>query len=407
MHTTFCKITKVLEHYFQTGLDNQFLKKHASKIAGLSSYFVSRGGKSFSESNYMSWKPYREAYILYYLPVNIFKITFLLKKCITSDYFKGNKISILDVGSGPGTAGLAAITYLSFMDHPPSEIIITSVDKSAEILRENERLLALAQNVFATNLRIIQKTIKHDISKSLKSKIKKVPYKFDLIFLCNILGELSWEKSIQSVLHKDICRDLLSPTGYGFFVEPAQKIFSRRLLEIRNRFARDPQFNIVYPCPEILQCPALDPGGKDWCHNTIPWKNLSHIEKLDKMTGLRKDRLKFSNLVISRNNENLKSILSSYPSQKASGIKEKCCINEGFNQTLWVVISDPIKERGKISFFLCGNKGRFRFELLKKHKSKSNALFFEIKRGSEVIISGAALKNKIFRLDNYSIVKHQ
>ena len=50
------------------------------------------------------------------------------------------------------------------------------------------------------------------------------------------------------------------------------------------------------PCPALL-------NPKDWCHEDIPWEAPPLIRALDKLTGLRKDALKFSYLVLRRDEE--------------------------------------------------------------------------------------------------------
>ena len=416
---SFLKIEKILEHYFQTKLDNAFLKKNAPYVGELSSLFVSDKDKVFFNKDYMAIKAYQNAYNLYYFPVNVCKVVFLTGRVIPKNSNFSNKVSILDIGCGPGTAAIGAMIYFSLFKSPPSIITIVSVDQSAAILTENKKLIKIAQKILLPNSKVIHKLLKLTLSPKMPALLEDLKIKYDFIFCCNILSELSEsgtlpqpdglvlrlpqgaaapvstkkyaKKTTSSILPgwnvlNIIYKNLLSPSGLVFQIEPAQKIYSRRLLQMRDKIAASPAYNILYPCIYKGECPALDPKGKDWCHSSINWERLRHIDKLDKLIGLRKDFLKFTSLVFAKH--------------KNEGKQDS--INQDI--TRWLVVSNPIKEKGKISFFLCGKNGRFRFELLIKHKSTSNSPFFTLERGMEISLSGIMQKNTIFRINNKSIV---
>src|SRR6266545_719703 len=79
-------------------------------------------------------------YAAYFLPVNFAKIQMLLSE-LPNDWANQNTLSVLDVGSGPGTASLAVLDW--FANRPGSNPItlqVTAVDHSKQALKDAVRL---------------------------------------------------------------------------------------------------------------------------------------------------------------------------------------------------------------------------------------------------------------------------
>src|SRR4030065_1454123 len=67
---------------------------------------------------YLKDKDLRDAYILYYVPANLYKIHIPLRELSLhpGGIFKKEKLKILDLGSGPGTAILGVMDFFSAAD---------------------------------------------------------------------------------------------------------------------------------------------------------------------------------------------------------------------------------------------------------------------------------------------------
>ena len=163
---------------------------------------------------------------------------------------------ILDVGSGPAPAAIAALDLLG------GEAIC--FDASEAALSE-ARQLGIARTA------------------------DELPREaFDLTLLANVLSELD-----------DPLALLRQTTGTIVIVEPALRETGRALLRIRDALLREGFFALA-PCLTQGPCPALA-SAKDWCTAEVRWEPPRHVRQLADATGLRADEmLSFAPLVLSR-----------------------------------------------------------------------------------------------------------
>ena len=158
---------------------------------------------------------------------------------------------------------------------------------------------------------------------------------------------------LMSLINRSLAND-----GSCIIIEPALRETSRELLEVRDGLLKE-GLHIYSPCLMSNPCPALV-NPKDWCHEDIPWEPPATIREIDKLTGLRKDSLKFTYLIIRRDTLSLSDIFGSNPFR---------------------VVSEPLVSKGKIEYYLCGADGRRLAVRLDKDKSNLNEPFSGLKRG--------------------------
>src|SRR3972149_6828065 len=136
---------------------------------------------------YLKDKGMREAYILYYLPANMYKIHVPLRELSLhpAGIFRKDKLRVLDLGSGPGTAILGVMGFFSasaWADKPSLEF--TAVDPIEENLRDAEKLFQSFKDDTPANTSLL--TIKSGIERT-----KSLPEgPFDMIILSNVLSEV-------------------------------------------------------------------------------------------------------------------------------------------------------------------------------------------------------------------------
>jgi hypothetical protein len=103
----------------------------------------------------------------------------------------------------------------------------------------------------------------------------------------------------------------LEPEGLALLVEPALRLQSRRILELRRAILeqdRTGEFQVLLPCLGHQACGALaDP--EDWCHEEVAWWRPPYLRMLDEMTGLDRKSLPFSYLVVIRSRRPREEIL--------------------------------------------------------------------------------------------------
>lgn len=290
-------------------------------------------------------------------------------------------LKMLDLGSGPGTTILGILDFFSNQEKRPS-LEFTAIDSVAENL-------SIAKELFKSVSEHI------DIDASLKTyklnieNVEAIPEgSYDIIILSNILNELFFnaeKKNDKRVSFLNTIIDkFLTPDGSCIIIEPALRETTRGMLNVRDKLIKN-GFKIYSPCLIDKPCPVLL-NPKDWCHEDIPWAPPLIIKELDKLTGLRKDSLKFSYLVLRRDRLSLSDILE---------------------KNSFRIVSEPLISKGKIEFFICGHEGRQLITRLDKDKTPSNEQFQKLKRGDIVTFELLIDEGKRLKVGKNTVVKKQ
>ena len=164
---------------------------------------------------------------------------------------------ILDVGSGPGPAALAALDLLGGE--------ATCFDLSQAALAEARAL-----------------GIRHTVGELPAGE-------FDLTLAASVLSEL-----------RDPLPLLRRLTGTVVLIEPALRETGRALLTLRDTLLASGEFQALAPCLTQKPCPALL-SPRDWCTAEVRWTPPRYFVQLAEATGLRADELlSFAPLVLAR-----------------------------------------------------------------------------------------------------------
>lgn len=346
------------------------LKVLAMNVSRLSGLLTK--GRDDLPAAYLKDEGLRNAYVHYFLPANLYKIHLPLRELAIHKkaLFSKDRLRVLDIGSGPGTAILGAMEFFSNMERPPF-LEFTAVDMVAENLREAEALFKSCRKEGAS-----LSTIKSVVEKI--DGLIKGP--FDIIILSNLLNELAGndlnkiEKRVE-ILNR-ILERLLSVEGSCIIIEPSLRDTSREMLEVREGLLRI-GYHIYSPCLIETPCPALN-NPKDWCHEDVPWKFPDTVKEIDRLTGLRKDSLKFSYLVIRR---------------------DALSIKDYYGENSFRVVSEPLISKGKMEFYICGAGGRRMVIRQDKDKTDGNANFEDLRRGDIVRFEGVADEIKRLKVE--------
>jgi len=303
---------------------------------------------------YLKDEGLRRAYIEYFLPSNLYKIHIPLKELSLhpKEIFKKERLRVLDIGSGPGTATLGTLDFFSMKENRPI-LEFTAVDHVAENLRDAEALFK-------------DRSPKEATLATLKSSIEKmenlIKGQFDIIILSNLLNEVAHNDAERIAKRVEILKSLitnfLSADGSCIIIEPALRETSREMLMVRNGLL-DEGLHIYSPCLMGDKCPALE-NPKDWCHEDVPWEPPAIVKEVDRLTGLRKDSLKFSYLILREDGISLTDI---------------------YGEDSFRVVSEPLISKGKMEFYVCGRRGRRLIARLDKDKTPLNENFERLRRG--------------------------
>jgi SAM-dependent methyltransferase len=166
---------------------------------------------------------------------------------------------ILDVGSGPAPAALAARDLLGGE--------ATCFDLSEPALAEARAL-------------------------GIERTVRELPREeFDLTLAANVLSEMPPDDALALV------RKL---TGTIVLIEPALRETGRALLHLRDALLASGEFRALAPCLTQKPCPALA-HAKDWCTAEVRWTPPRFFSQLAQATGLRADEMiSFAPLVLAR-----------------------------------------------------------------------------------------------------------
>ena len=125
-------------------------------VAELSRLFTR--GRLSKRTPYLADSRCRLAYLSYYVPVNLAKVQALLDELPAdtgTSVSSGRLLALLDLGSGPGTAGLGVLDWVR--QHPtlgrhPVDVLV--VDQSEPALKDAERVWeAYVRSVPANSIR--------------------------------------------------------------------------------------------------------------------------------------------------------------------------------------------------------------------------------------------------------------
>jgi ribosomal protein RSM22 (predicted rRNA methylase) len=329
-----------------SGRDIEFFAKGAGELS--IAFTRERGSLPL---NYLNAPKYRSGYILYFTVTNYLKALHCLSEA--GWVHGGKRIKVLDIGTGPGTALLAAADFFEGAD-----ISLTGIDQNRPILKDARALLRTHMGS-DVGLNLISAFITH---KNLRHVLGHGRY--DIIFLSNILSELKDEVEAGRMIGA-LLSDHLAPAGRLIVIEPALQRTSRSLMTVRDiLLGFEIPLRIVAPCLHENACPMRIMGRRDWCHMYLDWERPAIIEKIDRLVGNRKDYLKFSYLIAANDWR-----------------------REG-NDAHWRVVSAPLQSKGKVELLVCNRRGLIRLSRLDKDRSGENAVFDRLQRGDLIEYRG-------------------
>ncbi len=349
----------------------------AQAVADLSRLFTK--DRAALNTGYLDHAAHAEAYLRYFLPVNLCKIRRLLDEMPQGwpDQASGRPIRILDVGSGPGAGVLAAFDW--FHQHWPErirELSVVAIDVSAEALKQ-ARLLwdVYCRESGATGGQLIayEGSLERSSNGSwLKSVDQQAPY--DLIIMANCLNELFSRTANPIESRVELVTQLLArltPTGTLMIVEPALRDISRALHQVRDRLIQEKRCTIYSPCLHENSCPALV-NPFDWCHEERGWEPPLGIQKIDEAVGFIKDALKFSYLLLRKDG---RTIVERRPD-------------------VYRVVSELRELKGEKRAWLCNELGRSEIGRQDRLASPANAAVDAWHRGAIVQIERVVRKER-------------
>lgn len=190
----------------------------------------------------------------------------------------------------------------------------------------------------------------------LARALPPVEGRFDLVVAAHLLNELHVGRpagaraALRAARVAAWAGGLLAPGGVIVVVEPALRETSRELLAVRDLVLAG-GLEVVAPCIWTGPCPALA-RERDWCH--------------DAATGPGGVRVDFSYLVVRAPAPRI---------DPAPGSLR--------------VVSDLLRDKGRLRFYGCGGNGRHAYIRLDRHAGDGNAALGDARRGDVLVVDGA------------------
>ena len=281
--------------------------------------------RSHDKQAFMTKEEHRCAYIAARMPATysvIYRVLEEIKSRSPSIIIK----SLLDLGSGPGTAMWAAHAVFEGID------TITQYEQDEQLISLGRRLANHSDQASLKNARWELQNLEH---------ITTLP-QHDLITLSYSIGELPDNKILPLI---DKCWD--ATQQFLVIIEPGTPIGFERIRTIRQHLIERRAW-MVAPCPHSHACPMKD---GDWCHFSERVERSSIHRRLKEGTLGYEDE-KYSYIAVSKFPSDLpQSRVLRHPIKRSGHVNITLCTPEGIKQETFSKRNKEIyKEARKIEW---------------------------------------------------------
>lgn len=316
-------------------------KALAAQVKKLSDLYIRRGDNL---SGIWQDRKLAQAYIAYFLPLNLLRLKNVYREAKKIGFFSG-MTEVVDFGSGPGTAELAA--HDEGLDFTNWIFIEKSLDAQfwhKQLLRD----LNLPSN-------------NRNWAPSMEGRSSPQT----LVIASYSINELSewpsWMLEAEALM----------------IVEPSNQEVSRRL-QIKRQELLDHGYYAWAPCTHQKKCPLLEHSKSDWCHTRVHVDLPKRLKEIENYLPMKNDSLTYSYLLMRRT-----------PPSHANEIR---------------VIGDTLYERGKVRQAVCRNSNREFLTWLTRYGEPQ-----PIPRGEKLTLPAEAEEkgNEIRMPPNFTLTKGQ
>lgn len=287
---------------------------------------------------------------------------------------------LLELGAGlaAGAAGIVAAEKFAPLGLPSNRSIALIEQNKAALEFGIDWVQKFANDIEAPEWSSVR-GFHRKIDLSAEWLPKSAP-QFDAIVTSFFLNESGVPATQMAKALIQFARKHLSDDGIMILVEPALKLQSRRLLELRKEIINLNELKVLTPCLGEQPCGARS-NPEDWCHEVVHWWRPKYLMELDQITGLDHKFLAFSYLVLTKNGA-------------IPNLSEK---KEEFR------LVSPVRRIGRDEeYYVCGQPGKF------KALSRTAKSELEIERGDILKIhdqSGLQFdEGKVLRFNSFDVL---
>lgn len=349
----------ILPHVLKlSAMFNRRVTEDAEALPGRSGRNGGRNREKFDQAKALDpyWKEssnpanLRLAYLLYFMPANLYRMAAAWSELGRLGFRWNARGSLrgIEFGAGPaaGACGIAAGERFSPVGIPgEGDWALIEQDKATLKLGSEWALRYFATQGFGGwGTRPFHRTV--ELSRGL---LPRAAPKFNLWISSYFLNELDESPSKIASALLDAWDRHLDEEGVVVLVEPALKLQSRKLLEIRREIldAADRratrEIQLLLPCLGDQVCGALA-SPEDWCHEEVSWWRPPYFKAIDHMAELDRKTLPFSYLTFAKSTRAREQILPALQGAKR----------------LHRLVSPAHAEGRDLEFFVCGEEGKQR-----------------------------------------------
>jgi hypothetical protein len=322
----------------------------------------------------------RLAYFLYFMPSNLFRVASIWTELgrLGFKWRAKGALRAIEFGAGPasGACGIAAGEKHARVGLPSSgDWALIEQDKAMlELGSEWAQAYFADQEVGDWGTRTFHRQV--DFKRGL---LPPSAPSFNLWVMSYFLNESTQTPRELAETLVRTWEKHLDDEGVVVLVEPALKLQSRKLLELRRELLlarerlRAPWLQILLPCLGHQACGALAIES-DWCHEEVSWWRPPYFRVIDRLAELDRKTLPFSYLVITRSERAREEIL---PALKGSAPHQR-------------LVSPAHFEGKEQEFYLCGQEGKRRARYRAQGKDDPAS---ELGRGD--ILGGAEVRGDV------------
>lgn len=192
-------------------------------------------------------------YLLYYFPFNMFKIWVPLKDLSYRNALKTN-LTVLDIGSGPGTSTIGLIEYYKNLalsnSYKSYSLKIDVVEQNANFISIFKDLVKVCKKNIPDNLNV---HINNCFNKDMRDIINNLQYDYDLIYASNVFN-LNEPHGV-TILNDSIIalKNSLKQRGSLILIEPAEQRVTQNFKKICNDIDQRQILNIFSPCNGVYE----------------------------------------------------------------------------------------------------------------------------------------------------------
>lgn len=228
------------------------------------------------------------AYLRYFLPWNVFRLSRLLPSL---DLGLESGDAVTDLGAGPLTFAIAL--WLSRPDLRGKELEFRCLDRTGKVLEAGSRVFDVLAGEEAASWRI--RTIRGSLGTRIEGK------KAALVVAANVLNELFWDDrspvSDQAERKASFLSALADDGGRILIVEPGIPRSGEFVSALRGAFLAEGR-QPLSPCPHGGDCPLGGGRGRKWCHFAFGTEEApERLHKLSAAAGIPKERATLSFLL--------------------------------------------------------------------------------------------------------------